>query len=125
MSDKKGFLKKAIPVLASLNIPETIAFYEEKLGFTKRFCDEGYGIVSRDEILINFWKCEDKIHPENTSCYINVENADALYEEMQQAGVVHPNGKLQDTPWGMREFAILDKDGNLIRFGQELKKSKG
>jgi hypothetical protein len=25
---------------------------------------------------------------------------------------------LDDKPWGMREFAIVDPDGNLIRIGQ-------
>jgi len=27
---------------------------------------------------------------------------------------------LEDKPWGMREFAIVDADGNLIRIGQAL-----
>ena len=43
---------------------------------------------------------------------------DALYEEMTAAGVVHPNGSLQEQPWGMREFAVLDGDGNLIKFSE-------
>ena len=25
---------------------------------------------------------------------------------------------LEDKPWGLREFAILDPDGNLLRIGQ-------
>ncbi|EJH4818460.1 GNAT family N-acetyltransferase, partial [Pseudomonas aeruginosa] len=27
---------------------------------------------------------------------------------------------LEDQPWGMREFALVDPDGNLLRVGQEL-----
>jgi hypothetical protein len=27
---------------------------------------------------------------------------------------------LADKPWGMREFAIIDPDGNLLRIGQTL-----
>ncbi|MFU1921534.1 class I tRNA ligase family protein, partial [Klebsiella pneumoniae] len=27
---------------------------------------------------------------------------------------------LEDQPWGMREFALIDPDGNLLRVGQEL-----
>ena len=27
---------------------------------------------------------------------------------------------LQDKPWGLREFAIVDPDGNLVRIGQVL-----
>lgn len=113
-----NYLQKAAPVLASLNIAESIEFYTQKLGFTSSYQDEGYGIVHRDEILLHFWKCNDKIFPENTSCYIYVKEIDALYEEFQRVNVIHPNGKLEDRPWGMREFAIVDVHGNLIRLGE-------
>ncbi len=113
-------LLKSNPVLASLDIPRTVAFYVEQLGFQSAFCDEGYGIVQRDTVSIHFWKCDDPIFPQNTSCYIFVADIDALYAELQPKGVVHPNGPLEDKPWGVREFSILDLDGNLIRFGQQL-----
>lgn len=113
-------LQKAAPVLASLNMDETIAFYRDRLGFRVGYHDAGYGVVSRDDILIHFWKCDDKIHPENTSCYLYVTGIDELYAEMQRAGVIHPNGALEDKPPGMREFAVNDVHGNLIRFGEEL-----
>jgi len=114
-------LKFAIPVLASLNIDKTVTFYKEKLGFDKiGWKDKNYAVIGRDKVEIHFWKCNNKIHPENTSCYIQVEEVDELYEEMKITGVVHPNGPLQNQPWGMREFAILDQDGNMIKFGQFL-----
>ena len=40
-----------------------------------------------------------------------------VYDEMREAGVVHPNGALCEQPWGMKEFSVLDSDGNLINFG--------
>jgi hypothetical protein len=27
---------------------------------------------------------------------------------------------LEDKPWGLREFAVIDPDGNLLRIGQLL-----
>ena len=27
---------------------------------------------------------------------------------------------IEDRPWGMREFVIVDEDGNLLRIGQAL-----
>ena len=113
-------LHRADPVLASLNMAKTLAFYTQKLGFRQTYGDDNYGIVARDEIVIHFWKCDDPIFPQNTSCYVNVRGVDNLYYEMQAAGVVHPNGELEDKPWGMREFAILDEDGNMIKFGEVL-----
>ncbi len=116
----KQYLQQAFPVLASLDIPQSVAFYEEKMGFSAGFLDEGYGIVQRDAIAIHFWKCNDHIFPENTSCYINVLHIDELFAELEPHGIIHPNGPLENKPWGMREFAIIDLFGNLIRFGQPL-----
>lgn len=115
-------LLKAEPVLASLNIFKTVDFYKEKLGFTKEsWKDKNYAILHRDHITLHFWKCNDKIHPENTSCYIRVDDVDGLYSELKPKGVIHPNGPLKNQEWGMREFAVLDGDGNLLRFGQAIK----
>lgn len=33
---------------------------------------------------------------------------------------IHPNGKLAEMPWRMRQFSILDNDGNLIHFGKSI-----
>ena len=50
------------------------------------------------------------------SARVLVREIDALFEEMRAAGVLHPNGPLGDKPYGLREFAILDLDGNLLTF---------
>ncbi|MEP3211068.1 MAG: VOC family protein [Maribacter sp.] len=114
-------LQIAIPVLASLDIDRTVKFYHENLGFDRiGWKDKDYAVIARDKIEIHFWKCNDKIHPEHTSCYIRVKDVDGLYAEMKKAGVVHPNGALRDQPWRIREFAILDEDGNMIKFGENL-----
>lgn len=112
------YLLSASPVLASLDMDKTLHFYTNRLGFKATYHDSSYGIVVRDKIVIHFWKCDNRIFPENTSCYVYVQQVDELYQEMQSAGVIHPHGALDDKPWGMREFAILDEDGNLIWFGQ-------
>lgn len=111
----------AVPVLASLNIDKTVEFYQKKLGFDRiGYKDKDYAVVARDKIEVHFWKCNSKLHPENTSCYIRVKAIERLYEEMKLAGVVHPNGPLRDQPWRIREFAILDQDGNMIKFGENI-----
>jgi hypothetical protein len=43
-----------------------------------------------------------------------------LYNELEPLGVVHPNGKLQEMPWKMKQFSILDNNGNIIHFGEEI-----
>lgn len=114
-------LQIAVPVLASLNIDKTVKFYQSKLGFDRvGYQDKDYAVVCRDKIEIHFWRCTSKIHPENTSCYVRVRGVDGLYEEMKKAGVVHPNGLIKNQPYRIREFAILDEDGNMIKFEENI-----
>lgn len=113
-------LERAIPVLASLDLEATQHFYATRLGFDALFTYPDYAISGRDGIQIHFWLTDDPAAPTITSCRIDVTGIDALYAEMQAAGVVHPNGALQEQPWGFKEFAVLDGDGNLIKFGERL-----
>ena len=117
-------LQTAIPMLASLNEDETVNFYTEKLGFTFHSSWDGYLIFSRDGVFIHHWPCKDPEIPKATGCYINVTEVDKLYEELKVQGVVHPNGDLQDMPWGMRQFSILDNAGNIIHFGESTQEKK-
>jgi hypothetical protein len=114
-------LLKATPVLPALNIPETVQFYEQKLGFKARHQEDGYGILVRDDIEIHFWKCADKNIPENSSCRLTVEGVDEIFGQAKQASIVHPNAEIETKPWGMREFAILDLNGNLVWFLEPVK----
>jgi catechol 2,3-dioxygenase-like lactoylglutathione lyase family enzyme len=112
-------LKTAIPILASLDAPATIDFYTDKLGFELKSQWEGYLIFSKDEIFIHFWATDDPEVPKSTGCYIRVAEVDELFVAYDKQGVVHPNGRLADMPWGMRQFSILDNNGNILHFGQE------
>jgi len=114
-------LKSAVPILASLNAEETIKFYTDKLGVTLNNNWDGYVILSRDEITMHLWPCKDPEIPKATGCYINVNEVEKLYDEYKQTGVVHPNGPLKEMPWKMKQFSILDNNGNIIHFGEEMK----
>lgn len=113
-------LKHAVPILASLHADDTIAFYTQKLGFTFHSNWDGYLIFSRDEIQVHLWPTSDEEIPKNTGCYVNVTNVDLLYKEFLPLDIVHPNGKLENKPWGMRQFSILDNNGNIIHFGEDI-----
>lgn len=112
-----GRILKAIPLFASLDMSESAAFYRDKLGFQVR---EQYGddylIVSRDDIVLNFWPCDEKRIAENTSAYFNVKAIDDLYAELNPQGARMTDLKTRD--YGMREFHVWDCHGNLLRFGE-------
>lgn len=113
-------MKKIIPLFPQPDVKKATEFYKEKLGFEVSFIhDDGYAGVTRDDFELHFWKCEDKNIAENTSCRVELEEIDSLYRELDDSGVIHPNGKLEQKPWGYKEFAILDEAGNLIKFAKE------
>jgi len=117
-------LKTAIPILASLNAQETIDFYTQKLGFTFHSNWDGYLIFSREDINLHLWPTNDLEIPKNTGCYINVTQVDELYAEYRLQGVIHPNGPLKVMPWKMKQFSILDNNGNIIHFGEDVSGEK-
>ena len=105
-----------IPVLASLNLQESIDFYVGKLGFIERAHYDDYLIVSRDGAEIHFWSCNDRHIAENTSCYIRTADAQSLYDQFVGNGLDAKPPVTQ--PWGMKELYVIDPHGNLLKFGE-------
>jgi catechol 2,3-dioxygenase-like lactoylglutathione lyase family enzyme/broad-specificity NMP kinase len=122
--DRTALLESASPVLASLDIERTVAFYRDRLGFSKVRAEPGvWGIVARDSVQLHFWACAERHIAENTSCRIHVRGIDPLFAACDREGIVHPNARLEAKPWGSREFGVLDPDGNLVTFAERAARS--
>lgn len=118
----------AVPILPSRNLRETLEFYE-RLGFENRGTppeEWDYMILGRGGVELHFIAAPDT-DPLTTfaSCYVFVPDADALHDEWKQVGVTHDRttgSRLEapmDTDYGMREFALVDGSGNLVRIGSQ------
>ena len=115
MPDTTSLFDRATPMLASLNIGASLAFFQ-RLGFeTHDFGDSDYGIAIREHIEIHFWLCADRRIAENTSCYLRVNDIHALRSDL--AGRIDV-GEVVKSPWGMDELYVSDPSGNLVKFGQ-------
>ena len=111
-----ALIQSTIPVLASLDLNETVTFFTERLGFTKRLQMDDYVIVSRDGAEIHFWHCNERHIAENTSCYLRVTDTQLLYDEFKSRGLsVQPP---EARSWGMKELYVIDPHGNLLKFGE-------
>lgn len=116
----------AIPTLPSRSIAATVAFYD-RLGFAASLPGGGgaYAILTRGTIELHFFGHPD-LDPATSSagCYIRVGDADGLHAAFAPAGLpAHGIPRLDapaTRPWRMREFAVVDPDGNLLRIGQPL-----
>ncbi len=121
-------IRQIVPLFFTTDIPGTIAYYREKLGFEclGTWNDPPvYAFVARDRCAIHLRCAEpptpnaDKYEGELLDAYIYVDDADALYAEYAAKGVEFAR-QLGDMPWKCREFVIKDCDGRLLAFGSEL-----
>ncbi len=115
----------AIPVLPSRSLNDTLAFFR-RLGFDGRIHSHGdYAILTRGTVELHFFTHRELRPTESSAgCYIRVADVASIYgasasAELPRKGIPRQDA-LEDKPWGMREFAIVDPDGNLIRIGQTL-----
>jgi predicted enzyme related to lactoylglutathione lyase len=80
-----------------------------------------YGFVDRDGIEIHLARVPDLDPGTNTSAaYLYVDDADELRARWAAAGVPGRLTEPESTPYGLREFAHVDPDGNLLRVGSEI-----
>jgi len=121
-------IRRIAPQFFTMDIPGTLAYYRDKLGFQclSTWMDPPvYAIVARDEQAIHFRCAEpptanpDKYADELLDAYLAVEDPDALYAEYAARGVEFTR-ELGNTPWHSREFVVKDCDGRLLAFGANL-----
>ena len=116
----------AIPILPSRSLSSTLAFYG-RLGFEGEILGEGdaYAILTRGDLEIHFFLHTESVPAESwAGCYLRVADVEPLYEAFLAAGLplrgIPRMDAIENKPWSMREFAIVDEDGNLLRVGQVL-----
>jgi uncharacterized glyoxalase superfamily protein PhnB len=121
-------IRQIAPVFFTRDIPVTLTYYKDKLGFECVGVWQDppvYAIVARDHRAIHF-RCADppaanpdKYADELLDAYLGVEDADALYAEYSAESVEFAR-ELGNTPWNAREFVVKDLDGRLLAFGSSL-----
>jgi uncharacterized glyoxalase superfamily protein PhnB len=112
-------LRQIAPVFYTLDIPATLAYYRDKLGFASlgTWLDPPvYAIVARDQQVIHF-RCAappianpHKYDDELLDAYLFIEDADGLYAEYAARAVEFTRG-LGNMPWHKREFVVKDCNG--------------
>jgi catechol 2,3-dioxygenase-like lactoylglutathione lyase family enzyme len=106
-------------VFPTRDIAESKRFYASA-GFDLEAYDEGYVFVMRDGGELLHLVSAPELDPQTNraACYIHCSKAEVWHEEWSEAGL--PVSLLEDRPWGMREFSVIDPSGNLLRVGRNL-----
>jgi catechol 2,3-dioxygenase-like lactoylglutathione lyase family enzyme len=116
----------AIPTLPCKSVKDTLLFFQ-RLGFEGKLWGEppAYAILTRGPVELHFF-AHKELQPaqSHAGCYIRVSDVESICRAFASAGLPATGIPRQDPlavkPWGMKEFAIVDPDGNLLRIGQPL-----
>jgi catechol 2,3-dioxygenase-like lactoylglutathione lyase family enzyme len=129
-------LGTTIPALPVRDVASAVRHYQERFGFEPRYEDSGFAVLGRDSAVLHLWGASDEgwrkrddlaarpvvsgaesFVAGTASCRIETDDVEALFEELEPRGVLHPGvSGVTDTDFGTREFATVDLDGNLLAF---------
>ncbi|WP_425082976.1 bleomycin resistance protein [Ruegeria profundi] len=116
------------PFVLCSSLQNQIDFYCERLGFSCGFRQDNYAFLSRGPVAIRLLECpprdDGKLLGEEQSFYIDVEGLDALYDSLKPRLEDLPDGRVRppfDQPYQQREFHVIDEDGTLIFFGEDIR----
>ena len=119
-----GSMRSITPLVPVSDLDRSVAFFEDVLGFAAGARMEGYAYLRRDGValrLIDAGPGVDLTDPaRQLSCYVDVDDVDALYAELKPKLDALPPGRVRapfNQEYGQREFHVIDPDALLIFFG--------
>jgi hypothetical protein len=106
----------------------------ERLGFdATRYPSHGYAVLRRRGVELHYTQGHTHDDPEDDHshggetgmAFVRLRDADAWHRHFTHAWPADGYAParlsgIEDKPWGVREFAVIDPNNNLIRFGQNL-----
>ncbi len=114
-------LRDAATLFVVQDVLRSVEHYRDVLGFRVEFTygePTFYAGVERDNVAIHLQAAsETKRQPGHGAINVFVTGVDPLYQELKARGA-RTTEEPADRPYGMRDFDIVDLDGNLLCFGE-------
>jgi len=111
-------LQTIMPELPFDDVPAAVVHYRDVLGFTINYEQSDIAVMDRDAIRV-LLIARTPEHKGIGSAYVYVSDADALHAELL-AKDANVKGDPASHPWGLRDFSVVDPEGNRLTFGQPL-----
>ena len=115
----KPRLDAVTPRLPVQDIEEALSFYRDRLGFElgwKWGNPVTHANICRDSISLDLIAVPNGKQG-TAMVYIQVKGVDAYYSELTGRNV--KSSGLDDRPYGMRDFEVIDPSGNRLAFGEQ------
>lgn len=109
-------LEQLLPELPVSDVAAATVYYRDVLGFKITHADDDGAVMDRDGVTVLLKDRTDK-YTGIGSFYAYVRDVEALHAELMQSGAQMQGGPVSH-PWELRDFCVIDLEGNRIRFGQ-------
>lgn len=109
-------IRKVLPEIPVSDVAAAVAHYRDVLGFKENYVQHDIGVMYRDVATVVLIERTAR-YSGIGSFYCYVEDADALHAELVGRGA-NVLGAPVSMPWGLRQFQVLDPEGNQLTFGQ-------
>lgn len=120
MTDESPMMAGSATVFVVSDIAASLAYYRDVLGFQVTF-EYGeplsYACLCRDEVALHLLaSSRTKRLPGHGAICVFVRDVDRIYAEVSGRGAKLLN-QPEDRDYGMRDFDVVDADGNQLTFG--------
>ncbi|GLR86487.1 bleomycin resistance protein [Bradyrhizobium iriomotense] len=127
MTDNGAMMVGAATVFAVADMARSVAYYRDMLGFDVTFQygePTFYTCLCRDDVALHLnASTNTKRLPGHGGLCVFVRDVDGVYAEFVGRGV-RPVSQPQNYDYGMRDFDVLDPDGNQLTFGMGTDKAR-
>jgi catechol 2,3-dioxygenase-like lactoylglutathione lyase family enzyme len=124
----RPMIESMCPFFIVSNVPQTITFYADKLGFDTSYTEPEeepfFAIIQRNGawLFVKAGEASPLPNPKRDpsmkwDAYCYTPDPDALAAELSGRGAIFSN-PLKDTTEGLRGFEITDPDGYVLFFGR-------
>ena len=123
-------LLRSAPYFPVADLEQSVVHYERVLGFRREYVGGAppeFAILSRDglPIMLRLVPAPARITPNEKQggtwdAFFWVRDARALHAEMRASGADIAYGPVVQEAYGMEEFAVRDREGYVLGFGQAL-----
>ena len=118
--ERQPTLDSIAPRFLVADMEQALTFYGQ-LGFVSPYHDEGFAILERDRIALQFNVSDPTQEPPKEGCkvcYIVVTNIEALYQQYLPTGAIRST--IQATTWGTKGFWLCDPFRNILIFEERV-----
>ena len=127
MSGQPQLLRGA-PYFPVPDVDQAVTHYERVFGFAREYVvgtPAEFAMVSRDGHCIMLRRVSEDISPNERQggtwdAFFWVRDVHALHDELKGRGAMVVYGPIVQKAYDMEEFAVRDRDGNVLGFGQPI-----